>query len=193
MRLLTIPNWSFAREKSLHRRFVDVLGETGVKVHYCEGDLDHNRTVTAFSGEPQQLVDTLTLLCAEAFDRIDLNKHVGVHPRIGALDVCPIVLMPDNETEVALEAAQTCVTVIAESLALTFGIPIFLYEKSERGRHEADLPSLRKGGFGGLLDKELRPDYGPKFAHPQLGVSVVGVRDFLVALNVNLNTQDLAI
>lgn len=82
---------------------------------------------------------------------------------------------------------------LSEVLAMSFGIPVFLYEKSERGRHEADLPSLRKGGFGGLLDRELNPDFGPKTVHPRLGVSVVGFRDFLVAFNVNLETEDLAI
>lgn len=191
MRLLTVPNWSFAREKSLHRRFLEILQQNNVRVHYCEGDLDHNRTVTAFSGEPQQLIETISLLAEDAFDRIDLNKHVGVHPRIGALDVCPFVLMPGEESPDALEAAQTCVHILAEVLARTFSIPVFLYEKSEQGRHEADLPSLRKGGFGGLLDQELKPDYGPRFGHPRLGVSVIGVRDFLIAMNVNLDSQEL--
>jgi glutamate formiminotransferase / 5-formyltetrahydrofolate cyclo-ligase len=193
MRLLTVPNWSFGREKSLLRRFEEILTGSNVEVHYCAGDLDHNRTVTAFSGEPQQLVETISLLAEEAFERIDLNKHVGVHPRIGALDVCPFVVRPGEESTEALEAAQTCVHVFSEVLALTFGVPVFLYEKSEQGRHEADLPSLRKGGFGGLLDKELRPDYGPRFSHPRLGVSVVGVRDFLIAMNVNLASQDLEV
>ena len=67
---------------------------------------------------------------------------------------------------------------------------MFLYEKSERGRHESDLPSLRRGGFGGLAGQELNPDFGPPHAHPRLGVAIVGVRDFLISLNVNFVKQD---
>ena len=82
------------------------------------------------------------------------------------------------------------VEIFSAKLAGRFEIPVFLYEKSERGRHEADLPSLRHGGFGSLLDQELRPDFGPGRVHPRLGLSIVGVRDFLVALKVNFAGED---
>jgi len=193
MRLLTVPNWSFGREAGLLRRFREILSSDLITLHYCEADIDHNRTVTAFSAEEDVVVDTVIRLAMEAFETIDLNRHIGVHTRIGALDVCPIVIpKPDKRpTDIQLMNAAAAAEKLAGLSASTFQLPVFLYEKSERGRHEADLPSLRKGGFGALLTKDLRPDFGPPRAHPQLGVTVLGVRDFLIAMNVNLATEDL--
>lgn len=182
MRLLTVPNWSFGRSPTLHRCFAEILASSPVRLHYLEGDIDHNRTVTAFSGETADLTQVLLRLCERAFDAIDLNHHIGVHPRIGALDVLPFVPARVEDLEPALAYVES----LGKTLAERFEIPVFLYERSERGRHEADLPSLRRGGFGTLLERELRPDYGPTHAHPRLGATVMGVRDPLVALNVNL-------
>ncbi len=187
MRLLTVPNWSFGRSTDLLRKFQQVLEFSDVTVHYCQGDIDHNRTVTAFSGEPEALAETLLKLCDLAFDAIDLNRHTGVHPRIGALDVCPFV--PLTRLESDFLQANALAERFSASLAGRFGVPVFLYERSERGRHEADLPSLRKGGFGGLFNKILRPDFGPQKFHSALGVSIVGVRDFLIAMNVDLTAE----
>jgi len=191
MRLLTVPNWSFGRNAALSRAFEDVLKRPDIRLHYCQGDLDHNRTVTAFSGEPDAVCDSLLQLCALAFDSIDLNRHVGVHPRIGALDVCPFV--PLTRLESDFFQANALAERFSATIAGTYGLPVYLYERSERGRHEADLPSLRKGGFGSLAGRTLRPDFGPQIVHPRLGVSVVGVRDFLIAMNVDLASEDLAI
>jgi glutamate formiminotransferase len=190
MRLLTAPNWSFGRNTSLLREFQRVLTRPDIRLHYCQGDIDHNRTVTAFSGEPGPLSEALLELCDLAFDTIDLNRHMGVHPRIGALDVCPFV--PLSRTEVDFLVANALAERFAASVAGRFGVPVFLYERSERGRHEADLPSLRKGGFGSLSGKVLRPDFGPETFHSTLGVSIVGVRDFLIAMNVDLATEDVS-
>jgi len=184
MRVLTVPNWSFGRDNGLLRVFQEILVEPSIAVHYLEGDVDHNRTVTAFSGEADTVIKKLHELAKAAFDRIDLNRHIGVHPRIGALDVCPFVTLP--EWKVNFEELDAKVQRFGAELSETYNLPVFLYERSEKGRHEADLPSLRKGGFGGLIGKELRPDHGPQFAHSNLGVTIVGVRDFLIATNVNL-------
>ncbi len=186
MELLTVPNWSFGRNRALHQHFVDVLETAPVRTYFCEGDVDHNRTVTAFSGTPNDVYDTLLKLADLAFDCIDLNHHIGEHPRIGALDVCPIVLMPSDQSVDAGIAAEDLVNRFSKEIAERYEVPVFLYEKSEKGRHALDLPSLRKAGFGGLLDQVLEPDYGPPRTHQRLGVSVVGVRDFLIAMNVNL-------
>jgi len=195
MRLLTVPNWSFGREKALVRQFREILSNPLIELHYCEADVDHNRTVTAFSGEEDVVANTILRLAMVCFDSIDLNKHVGVHPRIGALDVCPFVIPePDpKHSDVQLMNALAVAENLAGRLAATFDLPIFLYERSERGRHEADLPSLRKGGFGALLDRELRPDFGPSQAHARLGVTVLGVRDPLIAVNINFTTEDVDI
>jgi glutamate formiminotransferase len=186
MTLLTVPNWSFGRNRDLSQKFGIILGNPDINVHYFQGDADHNRTVTAFSGPVDEVEATLLSLCDVAFDAIDLNRHNGVHPRIGALDVCPFIARRGESDQAVL-----FVEGFAEKLANRYGLPVFLYEKSEHGRHESDLPALRKGGFGGMLGKELHPDYGPTHAHPRLGATVLGVRDFLIALNVNLRTEDL--
>jgi len=188
MRLLTVPNWSFGRDRALERICRDRLLKEKVRVHYLQGDVDHNRTVMGFSGQPNALLGALLALADLILPRIDLNHHVGVHPRIGALDVCPIVVPPGEDPSEAGIAAQMLVQELGQALAETWDLPVFMYEKSERGRHEADLPSLRRGGFGGMLDRDLKPDYGPPRCHPRLGVVVVGVRDFLIAMNVNLST-----
>lgn len=190
MKLLTVPNWCFGRDKALIRRCREVLDEQGVAVHYCAGDVDHNRTVTAFSGDEAQVFAGLRALCDLLIERIDLNRHVGVHPRIGALDVCPFVILDAEGQASPVPVANELVQLFAEGFAMKYQIPVFLYEKSELGRHASDLPSLRKGGFGALLERELHPDFGPKRAHPLHGVSVVGVRDFLIAMNVNLKTEN---
>jgi glutamate formiminotransferase len=131
------------------------------------------------------------------------------------LDVCPFVPLPETPSRLpvlpasAEESATSSgpatssgaasipperlladVETFAAKVAGRFEVPVFLYEKSERGRHEADLPSLRKGGFGSLEGQELNPDFGPSHVHPQLGVSVIGIRDFLIAINVNLAGED---
>lgn len=195
MQLLAVPNWSFGREKGLVRQFKEILSHDLVTLHYCEADVDQNRTVTAFSGDADVVVDMVMRLAFACFDTIDLNKHVGTHPRIGALDVCPLVLTTAEglSKQALLMNALAAAEDLAGMLAATFDLPIFLYEKSERGRHEADLPSLRKGGFGSLVGKELRPDFGPSRVHPRLGVTVLGVRDFLITFTVSLETEDVAI
>ena len=191
MRLLTVPNWSFGRNTPLLHQFREVLSNPKVVVHYCQGDVDHNRTVTAFSGTPAALLEALVKLCDLAFDAIDLNRHLGVHPRIGALDVCPFVPLTSSEKDFL--QANAVAERLSATIAGRFGVPVYLYERSERGCHEADLPSLRKGGFGGLAERVLNPDFGPNRAHPLLGVSVVGVRDFLIACNVDLVSEDIAV
>ena len=189
MRVLTVPNWSFGRDQDLMKRFRDCFPADGLDLHYLDADLDHNRTVVAFSGELSLVLEKLRELCALALERIDLNRHIGVHPRIGALDVCPFVTLPT--WNVPFEILDEAVRNFGEELAESYELPVFLYEKSERGRHEADLPTLRKGGFGGLSGRELNPDFGPSVAHPTLGVTIMGVRDFLIAFNVNLAAVDV--
>lgn len=188
MRILTVPNWSFGRDSDLLRRFGEVLERTELDVHYLKGDVDHNRTVSAFSGESSSVFRTLIELARLALDRIDLNHHVGVHPRIGALDVCPFIPYQDE----MIEELKRMVEEFAAEFASNFSVPTFLYERSERGRHESQLPNLRKGGFGSLIGQILTPDFGPNTAHPRCGVTIVGVRDFLVAMNVDLKGADPA-
>lgn len=155
-------------------------------IHYVESDVDHNRTVSAFSGKQDDVADALFALAEMAFPSIDLNRHLGVHPRIGALDVCPFVPLKVLSEEKEATEFIAWIERFGESLAERFSLPVYLYERSEKGRHSNELPQLRKGGFGGLLAHELNPDFGPNQAHTRLGAAVTGWRDFLVAMNVNL-------
>ncbi len=182
-RLVCIANWSEGRNNETVHALREALTWHPVSVHYAEGDWDHNRTVTAFSGEMQHVAEALMNLCDLAFARIDMRSHRGVHPRIGALDVCPFVILQDS---VPVHEAKAFVADIAEKISKEYKLPIFLYELSETGRHAADLPSLRKGQYEGLFERRLQPDFGPAHPNPKLGASVFGLRDWLIAMNLNL-------
>jgi glutamate formiminotransferase len=172
------------REKSVVRQMRDLLEAAPVDLHFCEPDIDHNRTVTAFAGPSSAVVQALRGLCQLVMPVVNLQRHTGVHPRIGALDVLPFVPVPGGLTEPeAIELAADEARWIAEE----FDVPVFLYEKAGKG---TALPDLRRGGFGSLLDRELSPDFGPTRVHPHMGASVVGVRGFLIALNVNFRGTD---
>ncbi|MCA0359450.1 MAG: hypothetical protein LCH41_00160 [Armatimonadetes bacterium] len=184
--VLTVPNWSLGRERSVLHQGLDLLESADVTVHFAEADLDHNRTVTAFSGDASEVLVTLFELARVWLPAINLHRHVGVHPRIGGLDVCPwIPLAPVSPHfgEWIIESAQ--------AFAEEFEIPVFLYEHSASAGSKASLPELRKGGFGALVGQEITPDFGPNQAHPYLGATVWGWRDFLVALNVNFPSENL--
>jgi glutamate formiminotransferase len=156
-------------------------------VHFDEADEDHNRVVTAFSGDASIVIKTLFSVAEVALGRIDMRLHEGVHPRIGALDVCPFILLAGS-----LQDALSFAKDVAAELAQTYSIPIFLYEHSETGKHAADLPSLRRGQFEGLQGRDVTADFGPAVANPKLGATVLGVRDWLIAMNVNLAFGRLA-
>lgn len=189
MRVLTVPNWSFGRDRDLLSVFGDLLsGWEGLRVHYLRSDVDHNRTVSAFSGPADRVFERLERLAEAAFERIDLNRHSGVHPRVGALDVCPFLRLGSEPYPLQLK-----IEAFAAGFAEKFGVPVFLYEQSERGRHAADLPTLRKGGFGGMLLKDrIEPDFGPSQPHPRLGATIMGERPWLLAFNLNFYGDDLA-
>lgn len=184
-RVLAVPNWSVGREKTVVRQMRDLLEAAGMALHFCEPDIDHNRTVTAFSGDADKVAEAIKGLCQLVMPVVNLQRHAGVHPRIGALDVLPIVPLPGGLSEAGcIELARNLGGWVAEE----FGVPVFLYEKA--AAHGASLPDLRRGGFGSLLDRDLSPDFGPSRVHPHMGASVVGVRDFLIALNVNFRGSD---
>ncbi|MGI8924749.1 MAG: glutamate formimidoyltransferase [Fimbriimonadales bacterium] len=185
-RILCVANWSEGRNPETLTAMSQALRAARCVVHFDVADFDHNRVVTAFSGQPHQVRETLFAVAAGAFARIDMSKHAGVHPRIGALDVCPFIPL---DGPVDPDFAPS----IAEEIAGAYDLPIFLYEHSETGKHAADLPSLRRGQFEGLHGRELDPDHGPKTANSRLGATILGVRDWLVAMNLNLRIADLAI
>jgi hypothetical protein len=180
-RILAVPNWSFYNPAlcEVGRR---ILEASNVKVHYCKGDFDHQRTVTAFSGSQSDVFHGLSSLTATFLPEIDLSIQQGVHPRVGALDVAPFVLLEGSESQLI-----DVVIAWSDSFSRQFEVPIHLYEKAAKIGNEYRLPHLR-GQVGSL---EQLPDFG-SLGHPQWGTSVVGVRDFLLAANLNLASDEIA-
>lgn len=190
--ILTIPNVSEGRDESAIQAMADAARAQGVRWHHLSWDPDHHRAVMAFSGSPAQIKRAVLALGEAAVQRIDLRAHQGAHPRIGALDVVPLVPLSGISPEEAIQFSQN----VARSFARRLRVPVYLYEHSAQAGKPKDLPTLRKGGFDALQSVDLRkervPDYGRRL-HPTAGATVMGVRDPLIAFNINLDTPDLAI
>ena len=185
--LESVPNFSEGRDR---RVIADVGTELArfAKLLDVHSDADHNRSVYTFAGNEEQIVDALLAGIAVAAERIDLREHVGVHPRIGAVDVVPIVAIQPDDAELARETARIAAQRIGEEL----GLPVFLYGESGEGRGPA---FFRRGGPEELQRRidagELAPDFGPRQLHPSAGGVIVGARRPLIAFNVNLANADV--
>lgn len=159
----------------------------------CESDIDHNRTVITSAGKPKAVLKALIEAVGVAVKHIDLNKHKGVHPRMGAVDVIPFVPIKNITREEAVLISKTA----AQKISQRYGIPIFLYAHSATRSNRVQLSEIRRGGFENMAAKMQQPewqsDYGPNTPHKTAGVAACGARDFLVAFNINLNTNDLKI
>ena len=144
-------------------------------------------------GEPEPLRDAVLEAVGKAVGLIDLNKHSGQHPRMGAVDVVPFIPIKNTTTEEAVALSKE----VAAQVAERYGVPVFLYEKSATAPHRENLAAIRKGEFEGMAEKikqpEWKPDFGPAERHPTAGTVAIGARMPLVAYNVNLNTADLSI
>ncbi|MGH9316701.1 MAG: glutamate formimidoyltransferase, partial [Thermoanaerobaculia bacterium] len=171
-----------------------VRSVTGVWVLDEEMDRDHHRAVITFVGEPGAAVEAAFQAARTAAGVIDLRVHHGGHPRVGATDVVPFV--PIRGVTMA-----DCVTLarnLGERIGRELGIPVFLYEQAASQADRANLESIRQGGLDGLAGRMASnpawaPDYGPRALHPTAGATVVGARPPLIAYNVNLQTDDLAV
>ena len=179
-RIVAVPNWSFFDPIRCDQARSLVIG-LGLTPHYFRGDIDHQRTVTAFSGQQNEVFESLASLAKVLLPLIDLRLSRGVHPRVGALDVAPFVLIEGSES-VLIEATVKWAAEFSES----FDIPVHLYEKAAREGQEYRLPYLR----GQVGELEQLPDFG-SLKNPRWGKTIVGVRDFLLAANLNLASDDL--
>ncbi|MGB6011391.1 MAG: glutamate formimidoyltransferase [Desulfobacterales bacterium] len=189
-----VPNFSEGRNLKKIEKIVDVFrGKDGVKLLDYQRDEDHNRLVVTVVGEPDALKTVLIEAFASAIDVIDMRKHQGQHPRMGAVDVVPLIPIKN----VSMEAAVAISKQLAEQVSEKFNLPVFLYEESAVRKDRRNLADIRRGQFEGMADKikqpEWKPDFGPDTIHPTAGVTAIGARMPLVAFNVNLNTDDLAI
>ena len=179
-RILAVPNWSFF-DPQLCLGVRDILAGLPLQIHYVQGDVDHQRTVTAFSGRQDDVFEAMNLVAIHLLPNINLEFQRGVHPRVGALDVAPFVLLDGFERELISATNQW-----AADFSFRFEIPVHLYEKSASPGMEHRLPYLR----GQVGHTEQLPDFG-SLEHRQFGTTIVGVRDFLLAANLNLATDDI--
>jgi glutamate formiminotransferase len=192
-RLLCIPNFSEGRDETTIHAIADAAVSAGVQIHHLSWDYDHHRMVLAFSGAPSQVRRAMLRAGAVAVERIDLTRHQGVHPRIGAVDVVPFVPLEGLTRAEAVAWSHA----VARSFARRLCVPVYLYEHSAREGRIRDLPTLRKGGFEGWVGRRLTgervPDFGPKRLHPTAGATIMGVRDPLIAFNCYLHPPDAAL
>ena len=189
-----IPNISEGRRIDVVREAVETLEAVpGVRVLDWSSDPSHNRSVVTVVGDAGALREAVLRLFDAAMKHIDLRRHRGVHPRIGAVDVVPFVPLGDTPMESCIDLAHATGRDVAERLQ----VPVLLYEAAATAPSRRRLEHLRRGQFEGLAAKLLepawRPDYGPPRPHPSAGASAIGARGPLVAFNVNLATDNLDI
>lgn len=166
----------------------------GVNVELIDlnSDIDHNRTVFTYKGDPKEVLEGTKRLAAKAVELIDMTTHKGSHPRMGAVDVVPFIPVRDVETNEAVEIAKEFGRFLGG-----IGVPVYYYEDAAISAERKSLVNIRKGEYEGLSlkmkDPVWAPDEGPKEFVPKSGATVTGVRFPLVAFNVNLKTEDLDI
>ncbi|CAI4033713.1 Formimidoyltetrahydrofolate cyclodeaminase [Nitrospira tepida] len=190
-----VPNFSEGRDSSVIQALSEaVQAVPQVVLLDRTSDPDHHRSVLTLAGPPEAVAEAAFQACRIATERIDLRRHQGVHPRVGATDVMPFVPVRGMTMADCMDLASRVACRIGEEL----GIPVFLYEQSARQPVRRRLEAIRRGGVEALAkrmaeDPAWHPDYGPARLHPTAGATVVGARPFLVAFNVNVASEDLAV
>lgn len=189
-----IPNFSEGRDEVVIQQLVSVAKSVpDVLLLDYSADPGYNRSVFTLAGSPEGIEEAAFLLCKTAADLIDMTRHNGEHPRMGATDVIPFVPVRDCTAEDCVALSKRVAQRIGEELS----IPVFLYEDSATAEHRKNLAAIRKGQFEGMPEKlaqpQWAPDYGPATVHPAAGVTAVGARMPLIAFNVNLSTDNVDI
>lgn len=190
-----IPNFSEGRRAEVIDQIVAAIKSVpGAVLLDRESDADHNRSVITFVAEPDRVVDAAIAAAKRAAELIDLNKHSGEHPRMGATDVIPFVPISGVTMDECMQLARAC----GERMWSELGIPVYLYEKAATRPERENLAAVRKGQFEGIREEiatseARRPDYGDPRVHPTAGITAVGARPRLIAYNVNLGTPDIEV
>jgi glutamate formiminotransferase len=190
-----VPNFSEGRRKDVVDKIVySIRSVPGIKVLDVEMDPDHNRSVVTFTGNKDNVQEAAFRGARAAVELIDLTKHKGEHPRMGALDVLPFVPISGVTLDDCVEVANKTAARIAKNLK----VPIYLYEAAAKKPERSNLENVRKGQFEGLreailTDDSRYPDYGPRMLHPTAGATAIGARMPLIAFNVNLKSKDLKV
>ncbi len=189
-----VPNFSEGRDKARVDAIVEAMKVPGVYLLDREMDADHNRCVITLVGDREPLMEGVTRGVGKAAELIDLTRHSGAHPRIGATDVVPFIPIEGATLEDCVQMARQ----VGQEIWRRYQIPIYLYEAAATTPERQNLENIRRGQFEGLRDDILvnparKPDFGEPRVHPTAGATVVGARKFLIAYNVYLNTTDVDI
>jgi len=187
-----VPNFSEGRDQNIIRQITDAIKSVeGVSLLDVDPGASTNRTVVTFVGNPEAAVEAAFRAIKTAAELIDMRKHKGAHPRMGATDVCPFIPVSNVSWEEAIECANR----LGQRVGHELKIPVFLYEKAARDKSRSNLSVIRAGEYEGFFEKikqpKWKPDFGPAVFNDKSGATVIGVRDFLVAYNVNLNTKSV--
>jgi len=190
-----IPNFSEGRRTEVIDQIVASIKSTpGAVLLDRESDPNHNRSVITFVAAPDRAVDAAIRAARTASELIDLNRHKGEHPRMGATDVIPFVPIAGVGMDDCIALARVC----GEKMWRELSIPVYLYEKAATRPERENLATVRKGQFEGIRDEiatseARRPDFGEARVHPTAGITAVGARPPLIAYNVNLGTSDIEV
>ncbi|MBN2125130.1 MAG: glutamate formimidoyltransferase [Deltaproteobacteria bacterium] len=189
-----VPNFSEGRDMEKIEKILEPFrGKEDVRLLDFQWDHDHNRMVVTTVGEPGPLGEAVVEAVGVAAQIIDMTRHKGQHPRMGATDVVPFIPIRNVTMEAAVELSRE----VAGRIAERYDLPVFLYEQSATTPERTNLAVIRKGQFEGMAkkieDPAWKPDFGPARVHPTAGVTAVGARMPLVAYNVNLDTNNLEI
>jgi glutamate formiminotransferase/formiminotetrahydrofolate cyclodeaminase len=191
----SVPNFSEGRDMAKIDAVIAAMREVpGVYLLDRESDADHNRSVVTIAGEPDAVAEAALRGVGKAAELIDLTKHSGAHPRMGATDVVPFIPVEGVSIEDCVALAKK----VGREIWERYRIPVYFYEAAAQRPERSNLENIRKGQFEGLLaevpkNPDRAPDIGEQRLHPTAGATVVGARKFLVAYNINLNTPDLEI
>lgn len=187
-----VPNFSEGRDMGIIKQITDVIESVeGIKLLDVDPGKDTNRTVVTFVGGPDEVSVAAFLAIKKASEIIDMSKHHGEHPRMGATDVCPLIPVSGITMEETADFARK----LAEKIGKELMIPVYCYESAAFEEKRKNLANCRSGEYEGLkkklADPEWKPDFGPSEFNSRTGATAVGARDFLVAFNVNLNTTSI--
>ena len=187
-----VPNFSEGRDPRIIERIADAIRSVdGVKLHNVDPGKATNRTVMTLVGDPAQVVEAAFRGISEAASLIDMSKHTGEHPRMGATDVCPFIPVAG----ISMEETAAWSVKLAERVGKELGIPVYLYEDAQPSKERSNLSVIRAGEYEGFFKKikepQWKPDFGPAEFPAKTGATVIGARDFLIAYNVNLNTKSV--
>jgi glutamate formiminotransferase len=189
-----VPNVSEGRDSArIDEIAASIRAVPGVRLLGVSSDASHNRSVLTFVGEADGIRAAVDALFEAATARIDLTRHRGEHPRMGAVDVVPLIPIRNATMEQCVALSRE----IGAQVAERFRIPVYLYEDSASAENRRNLADIRKGEFEGfaakMRDPRWKPDFGPDAPHPTAGAVAIGARPALIAYNINLGSRDLGI